>query len=49
MVKEFCVMVKEFCVWQHIEPILAELSSVGWPHSSSLSLSSFFQRLSKVK
>jgi hypothetical protein len=41
-------MVKEFCVWQHIEPILAKLSSVGLVASQlpslslSLSLSSFF-------
>jgi hypothetical protein len=38
-------MVKEFCVWQHIEPILAKLSSVGLASqmpSLSLSLSLFF-------
>jgi hypothetical protein len=40
-------MVKEFCVWQHIEPILAKLSSVGLASqllslSLSLLLLSFF-------
>jgi hypothetical protein len=37
-------IVKEFCVWQHIEPIVSKLSSVGLASqlpSLSLSLSLF--------